>query len=64
MHWAYSATDLTRTTMHQVAADFEARVLGLIAHCTAVDHGGYTPTDFPDAGLGQAELDDFLSRFG
>jgi hypothetical protein len=32
----------------------------LIAHCLGEDVGGFTPSDFPVAGLGQDELDDFL----
>ena len=34
----------------------------LIAHCTAPDSGGFTPSDFPDADLSQSELDEFIGQ--
>jgi hypothetical protein len=36
----------------------------LVEHCAAPGSGGWTPTDFPLAGLGQAELDELQARLG
>jgi amino acid adenylation domain-containing protein/non-ribosomal peptide synthase protein (TIGR01720 family) len=48
--------ETTRRVLEDVAAELRA----LLAHCTREDAGGYTPSDFPLAGLGQAELDELL----
>ena len=34
----------------------------LIDHCQSPRVGGYTPSDFPEAGLSQGELDDLLAE--
>jgi non-ribosomal peptide synthase protein (TIGR01720 family) len=36
----------------------------LIAHCRDADAGGFTPSDFPEAGLDQASLDALLAQLG
>ncbi|MFO7699789.1 MAG: amino acid adenylation domain-containing protein [Acidimicrobiia bacterium] len=37
-------------------------LMDLIDHCVAEGAGGYTPSDFPEAGLDQAELDNLLAE--
>jgi non-ribosomal peptide synthase protein (TIGR01720 family) len=36
----------------------------LIEHCRAPDAGGFTPSDFPEAGLDQAALDALMAQLG
>jgi len=47
-------------TARRVLEDVLAELRTLLAHCTSAEAGGYTPSDFPLAGLGQAELDGLL----
>ncbi|HEU0078852.1 MAG TPA: condensation domain-containing protein, partial [Longimicrobiaceae bacterium] len=56
----YSAAVHRRETIERVAAWYAEALRELIAHCTSGEAGGYTPSDFPLAGLGQAELDALL----
>ncbi len=58
--WLYSENLHRRTTVEQMAAEFLERLRELIAHCLSPEAGGYTPSDFPLAGLGQGELDRLL----
>ncbi|HKH47664.1 MAG TPA: condensation domain-containing protein, partial [Thermoanaerobaculia bacterium] len=55
--WTYGAGLHERATVEALAAAFLAELRGLIACCLAPGAGGCTPSDFPLAGLGQAELD-------
>ncbi|HKH49293.1 MAG TPA: condensation domain-containing protein, partial [Thermoanaerobaculia bacterium] len=55
--WTYGAGLHERATVEALAAAFLAELRGLIEHCLAPGAGGCTPSDFPLAGLGQAELD-------
>ncbi|MEU6431361.1 AMP-binding protein [Microbispora sp. NPDC046973] len=60
--WAYSSNLYERATIERLA-ERQVQALGLLA-----DHGrtagGYTPSDFPVAGLDQATLDLILRRHG
>jgi hypothetical protein len=47
-----------------VAGDFLSALRSIIAHCLSDEAGGYTPSDFPETALSQAELDDLLAEFG
>ncbi len=47
-------------TVRGVLEDVAAGLRALLAHCASPEAGGYTPSDFPLAGLGQAELDELL----
>ncbi|HEU0077210.1 MAG TPA: condensation domain-containing protein, partial [Longimicrobiaceae bacterium] len=58
----YGAAVHHRQTMERLAALYAEELRGLIAHCTSDGAGGYTPSDFPLAGLGQEELDTLLGR--
>ncbi len=55
--WNYSAARHSAATIERLARDYTALLGGLIAHCTAADAGGRTPSDFPLAGLDQRALD-------
>jgi non-ribosomal peptide synthase protein (TIGR01720 family) len=58
--WSYSSNVHARETITRVAEGSLARLRELIEHCLSDDAGGYTPSDFPDAGLSQEELDRLL----
>ena len=46
-----------RDTVERLAAGYAEELRELIAHCRGADAGGYTPSDFPLAGLEQGALD-------
>ncbi|MFD2168564.1 non-ribosomal peptide synthase/polyketide synthase [Tumebacillus lipolyticus] len=49
-------------TIEGLADEFLRKLRAVIAHCVSPEAGGYTPSDFPQARLTQAELDRFLSE--
>jgi amino acid adenylation domain-containing protein/non-ribosomal peptide synthase protein (TIGR01720 family) len=55
--WAYSEDVHERATVEAVAGSFVAELQRLIAHCLSPEAGGYTPSDFPLAGLDQGKID-------
>ena len=57
LSWGYSENIHRRETIDKLAEGFVEALLSLIAHCCSVEAGGYTPSDFPLAGLGQEALD-------
>jgi len=62
--WTYSAHLHDEATVAGLARRY-LEVLGeLIEHCCQPGAGGYTPSDFPLAGLDQAGLDAIAQRFG
>jgi amino acid adenylation domain-containing protein/non-ribosomal peptide synthase protein (TIGR01720 family) len=60
LHWTYSQTIHKRSTIERLAESFVEALRSLIAHCQSPDAGGFTPSDFPLAQLGQDELDAVL----
>nr|BAW32324.1 nonribosomal peptide synthetase [uncultured Candidatus Entotheonella sp.] len=58
--WTFSARIHTRDTLQRLADNFMQSLQHLIAYCQWPGIGGYTPSDFPLAGLDQATLDQFL----
>ena len=62
LHWAYSTAIHRRATIAALAEGFIATLQQLIEHCLTTDEDvGYTPSDFPQMSLSQAELDDLLA---
>jgi amino acid adenylation domain-containing protein/non-ribosomal peptide synthase protein (TIGR01720 family) len=59
MEWQYSENFHHQTTIKNLAAAYRDSLESLINHCLSAE-GGYTPSDFPDADLNQAELDELL----
>ncbi|MGH8655745.1 MAG: amino acid adenylation domain-containing protein [Gammaproteobacteria bacterium] len=57
IEWRYGRSRHRRDTVSKLAADLLLRLRGLLAHCMSPQVGGYTPSDFPLAGLAQADLD-------
>jgi hypothetical protein len=62
MSWIYSDNLHGADTMERLAASFLDVLRRLISHCAAPGRVGYTPSDFPLAGLDQAKLDQILGN--
>jgi len=62
--WTYSRNMYRRSTIEAFAEAYKDALSELIAHCQSGEARGHTPSDFPYSGLGQKELDDFISEIG
>ncbi len=62
LDWLYSQAQYQRATIQQMADRYVATVRSLIHHCLTPEAGGFTPSDFPQMELSQAELDDLLAN--
>jgi len=62
VEWVYGRTAHQRATVEGLAQRFLDSLRCLIAHCVGSDAGGYTPSDFPEASLGQDALDRLVAR--
>jgi amino acid adenylation domain-containing protein/non-ribosomal peptide synthase protein (TIGR01720 family) len=51
-----------RETIQHLAGLFVAALQSLIAHCTSAQAASYTPSDFPDSGLSQDDLDAVIAH--
>jgi non-ribosomal peptide synthase protein (TIGR01720 family) len=60
--WSYSRNIYQRSTIDAFAEAFKDALVELIAHCQSDEARGHLPSDFPYSGLGQKELDDFISE--
>jgi non-ribosomal peptide synthase protein (TIGR01720 family) len=60
--WTYSPERHRAATVERLAADHLERVRALVAHCLESPGAGYTPSDFPAAGLVQEDLDELLAE--
>jgi non-ribosomal peptide synthase protein (TIGR01720 family) len=60
--WTYSERVHRRDGVERLAAGFLDALRDLIAHCRSPEAGGYTPSDFPDLQLSQAQLDGILAE--
>ncbi len=58
--WTYSRSAHDPATVRRVAEGFMAELRAIVAHCRDPQAGGFTPSDFPLAGLDQASLDALL----
>jgi amino acid adenylation domain-containing protein/non-ribosomal peptide synthase protein (TIGR01720 family) len=58
--WTFSRNLHRSATVKAVARGFLRELRGLIDHCCGRAAAGYTPSDFPLAGLGQEDLDALL----
>ena len=62
VNWTYSENLHQRGDIEALARGFVKALQSIIAHCQTPDAGGYTPSDFPEAGLAQEELDALLAQ--
>ncbi len=60
LDWIYSFQVHSRYTIERVAGLFIDELRALVAHCRSPEAIGYTPSDFPDIGLSQLEIDTIL----
>jgi amino acid adenylation domain-containing protein/non-ribosomal peptide synthase protein (TIGR01720 family) len=61
LDWQYSRSHHQAASIATLAQHYQESLRSLIQHCCSADAGGYTPSDFPQMQLSQAELDDLLS---
>jgi amino acid adenylation domain-containing protein/non-ribosomal peptide synthase protein (TIGR01720 family) len=66
LSWEFEFSDRChrRSNIEQLARKFEARLHEMLAHCAAPSSGGYTPSDFPDVAISQADLDALIAAGG
>ncbi|MCI0488111.1 MAG: SDR family NAD(P)-dependent oxidoreductase, partial [Blastocatellia bacterium] len=62
VNWSYSENIHHRATIERLAASFLSNLNSLIDYCLSQREAFYTPSDFPDAELTQAELDQLLAE--
>ncbi|WP_150782872.1 condensation domain-containing protein, partial [Pseudomonas fluorescens] len=55
--WTFSDKVFESESIQALATAYLAQLHVLIAHCTEEGHAGFTPSDFPLAGLDQTRLD-------
>jgi amino acid adenylation domain-containing protein/non-ribosomal peptide synthase protein (TIGR01720 family) len=57
LDWTFSRRRFDRASIERLVALYRENLLQLIEHCVSDQHAGLTPSDFPLAGLNQAQLD-------
>ncbi|MNF24246.1 Linear gramicidin synthase subunit D [compost metagenome] len=57
LSWGYSCDLYNDATIQALADELQQELCSLIAHCCEIGNAGVTPSDFPLANLGQAQLD-------
>jgi non-ribosomal peptide synthase protein (TIGR01720 family) len=62
VRWGYNTAVHRRVTVERLAASFQDELKALITNLCGPHARGFTPSDFPDAALGQMDLDKLLSR--
>lgn len=62
--WAASHAQYHESTIEHLLRTLLDEIRLLIQHALTADSSGYTPADFPDAGLSQEDLDRFLEGLG
>ena len=62
IEWHFSQDEHDEATIARLAESHLDGLKRLVAHCLSPAAGGFTPSDFPDAGLDQASLDEFLEE--
>ena len=55
--WRFSQDMFSTATVQALADDYARELAALVAHCTQAEYHSATPSDFPLAGLSQAQLD-------
>jgi len=60
--WSFSQNIHESPTIQRVAECYQAKLQALIEHCLSAQAGGFTPSDFPLAGLNQQQLDKLMQK--
>lgn len=60
VRWEYHRQLHLPDTINSLVQAFEKTLLKFIEHCGNPETGGFTPSDFPEAGLNQDDLDNLL----
>lgn len=63
-HWSYSKSFYQPATIVALQKDFAAHLTAIIEHCTNSTAVNYTPSDFPESGLNQTDLDNLMDLLG
>jgi non-ribosomal peptide synthase protein (TIGR01720 family) len=64
VHWTASSAQYHRATLERLTEQFLDELAAVIAHALTARTSGFTPADFPNAGLSQDALDRFLEGLG
>ena len=64
MSWRYSEELHERATIERLARSWIDALRALVEHCRSSEAGGFTPSDFPLAGLDQSQLERIAGRVG
>ena len=62
VRWTYGTRIQKRETVESIAEGFVDALRRIIAHCLSPKSSGYTPSDFPEAGLNQSDLDGLIGK--
>ncbi|NEO76293.1 non-ribosomal peptide synthetase [Moorena sp. SIO4G3] len=62
LEWNYSQNIHQKRTIEDLANAYMTALDGLITHCLSPEADGYTPSDFPELNMNQAELDEIISE--
>ncbi|MFP5285589.1 MAG: condensation domain-containing protein, partial [Thermoanaerobaculia bacterium] len=60
--WGFTTELHDEATIARLAAGFREELEALVEHCLSPEAGGFTPSDFPLAGLDQETIDRFFDR--
>ena len=60
----FHGASISDASAERLAEAYARALRELIEHCRAPEAGGFTPSDFPEAGLDQAALDALMAQFG
>ena len=58
--FCYSKNLHKASIIEALAKTYNDHLENIIQHCLSATVGGFTPSDFPEAGLDQVDLDDIL----
>ena len=62
LNWTYSSAINHQNNIEKLAQYYVEKLREIIQHCQSEEAGGYTPSDFPNAGLDSEELDLLMSQ--
>jgi non-ribosomal peptide synthase protein (TIGR01720 family) len=62
--WTYDSRRLALAEVQHLARETIRALQELVAHSSTPEAAGYTPSDFPQAGLTQAEIDALMEEIG